>query len=193
MESSSAPSIRDPEVVILATYSQTQEPDYRSASDKAWMGSPFGWIRIKPSRQRGKIGEDLIAGYLACKGFDVCRSPDVDADRIVGGKRAEIKMSMLWETGIYKFQQMRDQDYDFAICLGISPFDAHCWVLPKAVVIERWQAGDIQSQHRGREGKDTAWISVRPVKEPDWINPWGGRLTDAVRLISRITGQDPSR
>ena len=39
----------------------------------------------------------------------------------------------------YKFQQLRDQNYEFAICLGISPFSAHCWVLPKAEIMDRWR------------------------------------------------------
>jgi len=183
--------IRDPEVQILATYSQTLQSDYKGSDDVAWIGSPFNWIRARPSRQKGTIGEKLVSGYLACKGFDVTRSPDSDADRIVAGYRAEIKMSTLWKTGVYKFQQLRDQNYRFAVCLGISPFDAHCWVLPKEEIIERWEEGSISSQHGGAGGSDTAWLHVDPTEVPAWLRQWGGRLSNAVKLISEITKQEP--
>lgn len=183
--------IRDPEVEILATYSRTLHTDYEKSEDDAWRGSPFNWIRSRPSRQRGTIGEKLVSGYLACKGFDVTRSPDAEADRIVGGKRVEIKTSTLWKNGSYRFQQLRDQDYEFAVCLGISPFDAHCWVLPKGEIDRRRLTGDIPAQHGGAAGKDTAWLDARPGNVPEWLNEWGGRLTTAVRLITELTGQEP--
>lgn len=156
-----------------------------------WNESPFDWIRARPSRQKGAIGEKLVAGYLACKGFDVTRSPDSEADRIVAGCRAEIKMSTLWKNGSYKFQQLRDQNYEFAICLGISPFNAHCWVLPKDVILERWKRRDIPSQHGGTVGNDTAWLPVDPNEPPEWLHDWGGDLSGAVRLITDITKQEP--
>ena len=185
------PSIQDREVEILATYSGCLQPDY-DKDDPAWQSSPFDWIRKRPSRQKGTIGERLISGYLACKGFDVNRSPDSEADRVVGGKRAEIKMSFLWESGVYKFQQFRDQNYDLVICLGLSPFDAHCWVLPKKAIIYRWRrTGDIRPQHGGGDGRDTAWLNVKPDNVPAWLKEYGGRLSEAVELISKITGQRP--
>ena len=102
-------------------------------------------------------------------------------------------MSTLWEGGFYKFQQLRDQDYDFALCLGVSPFDAHCWVLPKRVLLEGWtsKATGITPQHGGSAGTDTAWLNVYPEGAPEWLNPWGGRLADAIDVISQITDQQP--
>ena len=188
------PSIKDPEVKILATFSLTLQSDYPNEGENAWQESPFNWIRSRrSSRQRGAIGEKLVSSYLALKGFDVTRSRDSGADRIVGGKRAEIKTSTLWEGGFYKFQQLRNQNYDFALCLGISPFDAHCWVLPKDVVLDSWanRAAGMTSQHGGRSGTDTAWLSVHPDDVPQWLNEWGGGLSDAVELISEITDQKP--
>lgn len=133
----------------------------------------------------------MVSGYLACKGFDVIRSPDTEADRIIGGQRVEIKMSTRWKGDFYKFQQLRDQNYNFAICLGISPFDAHCWVLPKEEILKRWRTGDIQSQHGGAAGSDTAWLHVKIDSVPEWLDQWGGRLSTAVRLIADITAQEP--
>ena len=184
--------IHDPEVRTLATYSLSLQNDYKDPLAGTWRGSPFDWIRRTSSaRRKGAIGERLVAGYLACKGFDVTRSPDAEADRIIAGKRAEIKMSTLWDSGSYRFQQLRDQAYEFVVCLGISPFDAHCWALPKSEIMKHWRAGDIASQHGGSRGQDTAWIEVNPDDVPSWLAKHGGRLTDAVTSISKITGQKP--
>lgn len=187
------PSIRDPEVETLATFSRTLRADYQTLDDGLWQGSPFDWIRAKPSRQKGAIGEKLVSGYLACKGFDVARSPDAEADRLIGGRRAEIKMSMLWKNGAYKFQQLRDQNYEFAVCLGICPFDAHCWILPKEAILKNWAEGaeGMRPQHGGSGGRDTAWLSVKPDRVPGWLHEWGGSLSRAAETISRITGQKP--
>ena len=41
-----------------------------------WEGSPFAWIKTRPSRQVGTIGEKLVAGGTSLKDFDVVKSPD---------------------------------------------------------------------------------------------------------------------
>lgn len=185
------PEIKDAEVQLLAALATTLQADYRQ-DDLPWAGSPFAWIKTRPSRQVGTIGEKLISGYLAAKGFNVTRSGDSDADRIVENKRAEIKFSTLWATGSYKFQQLRDQDYEFAVCLGVSPFDAHCWVITKSEILRRWRARDgIESQHGGAAGADTAWLTVRPTAAPAWLVQRGGTLTRAVEVLSALTGYTP--
>lgn len=176
---------------ILANCSQTLQGDY-AGEDRAWMGSPFAWIKTRPSRQIGTIGEKLVSGWLATKGFDVTRSPDTEADRLVNGVRAEIKLSTLWQSGSFKFQQLRNQNYNFVICLGICPFDAYCWILPKALIMEKWRAGEgIQSQHGGQAGRDTAWLTVEPGNVPAWLDACGGRLSSAAERLSVITGRAP--
>ena len=185
-------SIRDPDVIALANLSSMLKSEY-SAEELQWLGSPFAWIKARPSRQVGTVGERLVAGWLASKGFDVARSPDSDADRLVNGHRVEIKFSTLWKSGIYKFQQLRNQDYEFAICLGVSPFDAHCWVLPKKEIMTRWNASviqgreveGIQPQHGGSDGRDTAWLSVFPETPPPWLAAHGGRLAQAASYLAR--------
>ena len=182
--------IIDQEVRLLAQYSTQikDEYDHRVAE---WESSPFGWIRQVPSRSAGAIGEKMLSGYLAAKGFDVVRSPDTEADRIVGGKRTEMKMSTLWQTGGYKFQQIRDQNYDYIIFLGLSPFHAHGWAVPKTLVMEKWRSGAIPSQHGGRGGKDTAWLHVMPESPQPWLGEWGGSLASMVEAITKITEQEP--
>lgn len=184
-------AINDPEVQILAGISSSLESEYL-ADEEVWEGSPFAWIKSRPSRQVGKIGEQLVAGWLAARGFNVARSPDSQADRVVERKRVEIKMSTLWQSGGYKFQQLRDQNYDLALCLGLSPFNAHCWVIEKRTILKEWrETGNIQSQHGGAGGTDTAWLTVNPTAVPNWLAPFGGGLGDALAVLSGLTGFQP--
>ena len=182
------PRIVDPEVRLLAGHSRELQPEYPK-NDAAWKGSPFAWIWARSSRQKGAIGEKLVSNYLASKNFRIERSPDQESDRIINGSRAEIKCSMLWASGMYKFQQLRDQNYEFAICLGLSPFDVHCWVLPKTVIMQKWKSGEIGPQHRGQSGTDTAWLEVSPDDTPEWLQAFGGKLSEAVAIVSRLTQQ----
>ena len=183
-------NIKDPEAQLLAEHSEALQEDYLD-EETIWEESPFGWIQQKPSSTKGAIGKRLISNYLSRKGFSIYDSPGHEADRVIAGKRAAIKTSYLWGGGEYRFQQIRDQDYDFVLCLGISPFDVHCWVIPKQVIIDKWDSGEIPSQHLGEEGRDTAWFAISPRTPPEWIKEWGGSLTEAVAKIIEITGQKP--
>jgi hypothetical protein len=176
--------IKDPEVLMLASIAGTLKRDHiLEGTSDPWADSPFGWIRTLPSRQVGKIGEQLVSGWCAAKGLDVISSGDSEADRIIAGKRVEIKFSTLWKSGVYKFQQIRDQNYEFAICLGISPFDAHCWVISKNIL--RQHVIGHTPQHTGREGTDTFWLSLDPTSSPEWLNICGGRLAAAYDIMRR--------
>lgn len=173
--------IDDPEVRLLASSAQMLQSDYTNAEqDRLWKDSPFDWIRRLPSPRKGKAGEQLVSGWCAAKGLDVTASSDSDADRVIAGQRVEIKMSTLWDSGVYKFQQLRDQDYAYVICLGISPFDAHCWVIPKDVVWER-----TTPQHGGSRGSDTRWLAFEAAMPPVWLVDYGGRLARVWQIMSR--------
>lgn len=178
-------AIKDPEVQLLAAVAATLKEDYvREGAVDPWANSPFAWIRTMSSRRIGKIGEQLVSGWCAAKGFDVTRSPDSDADRIIGGRRMEIKFSTLWESGSYTFQQIRNQNYEYAICLGLSPFDAGCWVIPKSVLLER-----LPHQHGGVAGTDTRWLQFSADSPPSWLSDFGGSLSAAYRTMEKIASQ----
>jgi hypothetical protein len=168
------------EILRIATELSAQY----STEDVAWRDSPFRWIRGLPSRRRGAIAEVIVDTWLRRSGFDVQPSPDSDADRIVSGKRVEIKSSTLWAGGFYKFQQIRDQNYEIALCFGMSPLEAHFWALRKELLIQGWGVlQGLSSQHGGQTGRDTAWLQVYPQNPPQWLDPHGGSLSDGLRAL----------
>ena len=152
----------------------TLRHEYEDRDDPRWAQIPFAWILARPSRQRGKIGEQLVAGWCAMKGLSVAPSGDTEADLLIQGHRAEVKSSTLWASGVYKLQQIRNQDYEFLVCLGIAPFDAQCWVIPKQIARERTPV-----QHGGRRGADTHWLSFPAAEPPGWLEPYSGTLSSA--------------
>ena len=177
--------IQDNEVTRLSTIAANLKRDYVQGQDR-WSGSPFEWLRTLPSRRRGVVFEKLISEWCAENGMNVSAPRDSDADLVIAGSRVEIKGSTLWETGTYTFQQIRDQNYRILVCLGISPFDAHCWAIPKQEIMRLWQTGTIRSQHGGSRGTDTAWITIDPANPPGWIQTYGGSLTTGLASLQAL-------
>ena len=180
-------TITDPDVSLLASVA-TQFESATGGSDEAWAGSPFDWMRRRPSRQLGAIFERITAAFLAEKGFSVGKSPDSEADCLIDGVRVEIKGSTLWANDQgYKFQQLRDQNYSFVFCLGISPFNVHSWVIPKGVVMDGVGVlPGLTHQHGGQRGTDTAWLTVRPQSIPAWLEKYGGTLGEATKILRNL-------
>lgn len=160
----------------------------------AWKGSPFEWILSIPSRSKGSYGEKFVAELFRSNGFDVKRPKSgSDHDRVINGHRIEIKLSTLWaKNGHYKFQQIRDQKYDYLLCLGISPSKAHCWLIPKSDVHLKREG--VSHQHGGKKGRDTLWLNFPANKPPRWLDAYGGTLDDAVRLLKQKgIGEHPGK
>lgn len=180
MNDSSVPSDFD----LLATAANFIKDDFETENE-LWADSPFAWVRKLPSASKGRLGRRLIQQWSALKDLDTGKSPDSEADMTINGRRVEIKFSTLWKSGIYKFQQLRDQNYEFAVCLGISPFEAHCWVVSKAVL--KLHVIGHQGQHTGSSGTDTAWFSVNPEDPPEWLNGLGGSLSEAYAVLKNLS------
>ena len=102
-------------------------------------------------------------------------------DIILNGHRIEVKLSTLWKKGHYVFQQIRDQNYDFIVCLGISPHNGHCWVIDKKTLL-KYVIGH-RPQHGGKEGKDTFWLHVKPQEVESWMLKSGGTLDQGLKKL----------
>lgn len=153
---------------LFAEIALRLQSDYTNEKLEAlWQESPYAWIRARPSRQKGSIGERIVEEWCEANGLDVRRTRNSQADRIIQGKLVEIKFSFLWESGTYTFQQIRDQNYDYAIFLGLSPFEVHCWIVSKEV-LKQHVIGHLP-QHMGQAGSDTFWVSFPPGNPPEWL------------------------
>jgi hypothetical protein len=128
--------VNDIELEAMFSIVKSLKSSYvRDESIDPWANSPFAWIKTRLSRQVGK-GEQIIAEWCKQKRFLVLKSGDSECDLVLNGHRVEIKFSTLWESGVYTFQQLRDQNYEYAFLLGISPFAAHGWFVPLTQVVK---------------------------------------------------------
>ena len=177
------PPTFSPDFNLLATAANYIKSDFED-DYLAWSGSPFEWVLRLPAGSKGKLGKLLVYQWCALKSLSVDRSSDSEADMLINGHRIEVKFSTLWQAGIYKFQQIRDQNYEYSVCLGISPFEAHCWVVSKSI-LKQYVIGHM-GQHTGATGQDTAWFSVTPHKPPDWLAPYGGTLEQAFAVLRNL-------
>ncbi|HLO15755.1 MAG TPA: hypothetical protein VK206_13060 [Anaerolineales bacterium] len=174
------------EFELLASAATLIRPEFEK--DKSpWAGSKFEWVLRLPSASKGKLGKRLVNAWCALKGLSIESSSDSQADIMINGHRVEIKFSTLWEANIYKFQQIRDQNYEYAICLGISPFEAHCWVVSKQVL--RTHVIGHMGQHTGSKGQETAWFTVNPKSPPDWLVLCGGTLEEAYKVLKSLSNK----
>ena len=174
--------ITDPDVRLLAGVASMLRGDYVEGDE--WTGSPFAWIKSRPSRQRGKIGEQLVSGWCAAKDLSVGPTGDTEADKVIQGRRVEIKFSTRWASGVYNFQQIRDQNYEVLVCLALAPFDAQCWVIPKETLYD-FVIGHTP-QHTGAGGTDTFWLNFPADKPPEWLEPYGGKMARALDLLRKL-------
>ena len=153
--------------------------------NNTWNESPFNWILTLPSGSKGSLGKRLVKQWCALKELAVDKSPDSEADILINGHRVEIKFSTLWKSGIYKFQQIREQNYEYSILLGISPFEAHCWVVKKSI-LRKYVIGHL-GQHTGSKGQETAWLTVNPKHPQEWLNQCGGTLEQAYTVLHGLS------
>lgn len=177
------------EIVSIA---QTLRYEWRSEHSQ-WTGSPFEWIRLCSGRGQMAIGEKIVSSWLALHDFNVERSTDPEIDRVVEGKRVVIRFSTQWKDGSYLFQQIRDGEYDFAVLFGISPDDAHCWIVPRTDIRRLWRLDHILSQQTSLS--NTTSVRLRPntdaTMEDIALSKYGNGLHDALLSISRLTGYTP--
>jgi len=152
------------------------------SSGGEWEDSPFGWVLDLPPAAKGKLGRNLINTWCVSKGFNVDHVVDKDANLLINRKRVATKFSTLWSGGIYRFQQIRDLDYEYLICMGISPTEAHCWVFRKEEVLR-----NAKVQHKGKGDKGSEyWLSVNPNNPPSWMMNSGGSLVLAYQAMAKI-------
>lgn len=166
------------EFVMFVTTSSYLREELEDSSD-LWENSPFEWVIKLPPRKKGKLGGKLVASWLASKDLRIDTSKDSSETILINGHKIAIKFSTLWSTGTYKFQQIRNTGYEYVLCLGISPYDVHCWFFDKKYALEH-----ATKQHKGG-AKSEYWMTIDPKAPPDWAKEHGGTLGQAYKLLRK--------
>jgi hypothetical protein len=168
-----AQGLHDACAEVAATYDDSNRSD-------PWKGSAYEWIRNLSSRKKGAAGEKIVERWLSANGFTVQPPGSSEADRRVNGHPVEVKLSTEWESGVFTFQQLRDQEYTHVILLGVRPSSLQLWCVPKAIVLQH-----ATGQHTGGTATETMWLSFPADTPPEWLDGYGG--SDAAALASAAT------
>jgi len=160
--------------------------------DTRWINSPYKIFHIHKSKVAGSIAEKFTQKLLKSLGVEdvlpraktTKECPASSHDFRIGSKRIELKMSTEWQgAGTFRFQQIRDQAYDFCIFLGVTPVSLYLWCIPKRIA---WQ--NCKGQHGGKSAKETKFVDFIPQDPPEWLKPYGGLLTsDVIENLIKIT------
>lgn len=143
-----------------------------------WEGSAFEWLLTLPPGTKGAVGRQMVAAWAERTGLAVGMS---GLRLEINGLSVAVKMSMLWEGFDFKFQQIRDEQYDQILFLGIAPSDVYAWFIPKQLVLNQLRGRS--GQHTGKGSTETFWETVRPEAPPNWMFPYGDSLSHVRDLI----------
>lgn len=174
----------DDESELMATLATNIKDNYPEST--MWEGSPFQWITRLSSKRIGAVGELLVQNWCQEKGYKVRRPIGSSSyDRVINGHRVEIKYSKLWDNRTYRFQQLRNQDFDFYFWIGVSPRNVQAWFIPKEYLKLGVgpQPEGVIPQHGGKSGQDTWWIKVDADSPPEWMEHFGGSLSDVNQIL----------
>ncbi|ADO97670.1 hypothetical protein SShM2_059 [Synechococcus phage S-ShM2] len=135
---------------------------WESSKQSIWEGSKFQSFRNIPSpKSKGSQGEKLVQQFMEHFGHKVTKPQNTDHDRIIDGYKTEIKLSTTWNEILsnWTWQQIRDQDYDRLIFVGINPNGISLWWATKSDIKKYILGRDGCRQHAGKDGgQELYWI-----------------------------------
>ncbi|AOO13170.1 hypothetical protein LIS021110_056 [Cyanophage S-RIM14] len=135
---------------------------WESSKQSIWEGSKFQSFRNIPSpKSKGSQGEKLVQQFMEHFGHKVTKPENTDHDRIIDGYKTEIKLSTTWNETLsnWTWQQIRDQDYDRLIFVGINPNGISLWWATKSDIKKYILGRDGCRQHAGKDGgQELYWI-----------------------------------
>lgn len=153
--------------------------------DAGWEHSPYKWILGQPSGTKGAIARRLVALWAAGSSKMLTQST-IDGQILLhdSASKYQIKFSTMWGTGSYRFQQFRKGTYDHMILFGLAPRDMNIWIVPREAIATHIVGSN--GQHTGSGAAETDWFEVDPSDVPEWLQDWGGTLTNARRVLDNI-------
>ena len=128
-----------------------------SVSNDPYTNSKFKILKDLSSKKKGSLFEKLYTEYKLSQGVTVTKPSNSDHDRIVDGKKVEIKGSFLWgESNTFRWQQIRtSQDYELIVFIAIYPDRIEFFQADKDTVKTHLEVQDssgnwIHNQHGGK-------------------------------------------
>lgn len=152
---------------------------------QAWDESPFKWVLTQPSATKGSIARKLVIAWANLHGlFPLQVSRDNQIYLELNGSLIQVKFSTLWDTGFYRFQQIREKDYDYCLCFGLAPFDMNAWLIPKAL-LDAHVIG-MNGQHTRAGSGETWWVEISPSRPEAWLEECGGQLNGVAEQLKTL-------
>ncbi len=140
--------------------------------ENIWNDNPFEWILHLLPDQKDRLARHLVAAWCRDKGLSIDKPGDERL--IINGRKTAVQFSALDADETYKFQKTGKDDPDTILYFGVSPTDAHCWVIDKSILKQDTEP-------------ETAWFPVNPTKPPDWLAPCGGTLDQAFTVLKNLS------
>ncbi len=135
-----------------------------------WINKPFYSIKILGNSSKGDLAEEFIVQYCRVLGFEVEDKPTRlgDYDKIINGKKFEIKMATEDLSGNFQFNHLRyDYKYSGVICIGVSP-DSILFEIYSKSELATGEAGTLVSMGRGQNSSfklTKAKNCLKPISE----------------------------
>ena len=159
------------------------EPEFtENLIPEAWKQSPFVMFKHFRNSSIGAAGVRLVCSLCQNYGVNITNSKGTKSDKRIGKTLIEIKFATLGKNGKYTFNQLRTEGYDVVILLGITPTDAHLWVIPREVAV-----GHGRQQH----GPETYMLQLNPVEMPEWMAAYYGHSPERIGALLRGIGKKP--
>lgn len=143
-----------------------------------YINSPFKPLKSLASRTKGAAFERITSDILTTQGHEVMAPLSSEYDRLVDGKRVEIKGSFLWGNyGYFRWQQIRaNQEYDYILFLSFFPDRLEIHFATKDTAIKHLSTPDSDghfphNQHGGRNQDSGTYYMQGVAEDFPWLTP----------------------
>lgn len=162
-------------VATTATYGDV----LADITEDPYINSLFLPIKTLSSKKKGAVFEKFVDEICTKNGHRVLRPDKSTAyDRLIDGKRVEIKGSFLWGKGThFRWQQIRTaQDYDYVLFLAFYPDRLELYTATSDVVKENLEVQDEKgnwtyNQHGGKKVNSGAFVIDGYPEDFPWMKP----------------------